>query len=181
MLGKEGREKTEDSKEGSERGLRLFLAEAAFPALSELSSETRAGGRRAVLEEDRLAPRQAAALSALYGHFHIPAHQAFSGYHPSGFALAWEVGRAAVPHGLTAFLCKGQPGRCGEHKLRFATVRLKAAQLVGATTPTKTHLQRPPTHPPVLGSEAARRGSKETRASRVRLKRERLKLEGFSA
>lgn len=43
MLGKEGREKTADSKEGSERGLRPFLADTAFGDQGRWE-ESRVGG-----------------------------------------------------------------------------------------------------------------------------------------
>lgn len=151
MLGKEGREKTDDSKEESERGLRPFLAEAAFPALSALSSETRAGGRRAALE--------AAAAGTPAGR--------------STVSLIWTFPHPGAP-GLQRlpplWICLSLGGResCGSTRLHCVPVQRPARQMRrkqaavshsetessaagGGTTPTKTHLQRPPTHPPVLG------------------------------
>lgn len=138
-----------------------------------ISLETRAGGRRTVLERrQQLACRQAEAVSALYGDFHKPAHQGFSCCHPSESALVWEVGSIAVPQSSPDFWPKSQPGRCRENKLLSATVRLKSNVAAGGHNIHQATSVVPSAHPPVLGSEAGRRGSRDIRASPERLKGE---------
>lgn len=112
-----------------------------------------------------MACRQAEAVLALYGDFYILVHKTFSCRYPS-----WKVQSAAIPQNLTALLPKGQPGRCGKNKPLFASVRLKAIQLLGAITSTELHQWDLPVHPAVLGSVAGRRGLRETGASLLRLK-----------
>lgn len=106
----QGKERDGSSRHFLAKVALLFLGRSCPPSLVRaISLETRAGGRRTVLERrQQLARRQTEAVSALYGDFHKPAHQAFSCCHPSESALVWEVRSVAVPQGSPAFWPKGQ-------------------------------------------------------------------------